>query len=156
MWKYQKCKNLDSLTGPCQNAGAVWVLKFNSARPLLRESGWLLVACGLEGFQGVWQAGGKASLVRVFKVFLLRDSFYHQVADLKVPNAVESKVEQFNMSFIILKDLLNAVLSLSDDWSQQWKIPVDQVVDVKVLVVLAKGIDQGLGNVEPAKVEDEL
>ena len=36
------------------------------------------------------------------------------------------------------------------------KVPVDQVVDVKVLVVLAKGIDQGLGNVEPAKVEDEL
>ena len=38
----------------------------------------------------------------------------------------------------------------------EWKIPVDQVVDVKVLVVLAKGIDQGLGNVEPTKVEDEL
>ena len=37
MCKYQKCKNLDSLAGPCQNA--VWVLKFNSARPLLRESG---------------------------------------------------------------------------------------------------------------------
>ena len=36
------------------------------------------------------------------------------------------------------------------------KLPVDQVVDVKVLVVLAKGVDQGLCNVEPAKVEDEL
>ena len=34
--------------------------------------------------------------------------------------------------------------------------PVDQVVDVKVLVVFAKGVDQGLGDVEPAKVEDEL
>ena len=34
--------------------------------------------------------------------------------------------------------------------------PVDQVVDIKVLVVLAKGVDQGLGHVEPAKVEDEL
>ena len=36
------------------------------------------------------------------------------------------------------------------------KVPVDQVVDVKVLVVLAEGVDQGLCNVEPAKVEDEL
>ena len=36
------------------------------------------------------------------------------------------------------------------------KVPVDHVVDVKVLVVLAEGVDQGLCNVEPAKVEDEL
>ena len=36
------------------------------------------------------------------------------------------------------------------------KGPVDEVVDVKVLIVLAKGVDQGLGDVEPTKVEDEL
>ena len=36
------------------------------------------------------------------------------------------------------------------------KVPVDQIVDIKVLVVLAKRVDQGLCNVEPAKVEDEL
>ena len=36
------------------------------------------------------------------------------------------------------------------------QVPVDQVVDVKVLVVLAEGVNQGLRNVEPAKVEDEL
>ena len=36
------------------------------------------------------------------------------------------------------------------------KVPVDQIVDVKVLIVLAKGVDQGLCHVEPAKVEDEL
>ena len=36
------------------------------------------------------------------------------------------------------------------------KVPVDQIVDIEVLVVLAKRVDQGLCNVEPAKVEDEL
>ena len=36
------------------------------------------------------------------------------------------------------------------------KEPVDQVVHVKVLIVLAKGVDQGLGDVEPTEVEDEL
>ena len=41
-------------------------------------------------------------------------------------------------------------------WLWVVKEPVDEVVDVKVLIVLAKGVDQGLGNVEPTKVEDEL
>ena len=36
------------------------------------------------------------------------------------------------------------------------QVPVDQVVDVKVLVVLAEGVNQGLRNVEPAKVEEEF
>ena len=41
-------------------------------------------------------------------------------------------------------------------WLWVVKEPVDEVVDVKVLIVLAKGVDQGLGHVEPTKVEDEL
>ena len=41
-------------------------------------------------------------------------------------------------------------------WLWGVKEPVDEVVDVKVLIVLAKGVDQGLGHVEPTEVEDEL
>ena len=33
---------------------------------------------------------------------------------------------------------------------------VKQVIDVKVLVVIAKRVDQNLGDVQPAKVEEEL
>ena len=33
---------------------------------------------------------------------------------------------------------------------------VKQVIDVKVLVVVAKRVDQNLGDVQPAKVEEEL
>ena len=36
------------------------------------------------------------------------------------------------------------------------KVSVKQVVDVKVLVVIAKRVDQHLGDVQPAKVEEEL
>ena len=53
--------------------------------PPFRESRRLFAA-GLEGLEGVGKAGGKASLVRVFKVFFLRGSFHHQVTDLKVPD----------------------------------------------------------------------
>ena len=35
-------------------------------------------------------------------------------------------------------------------------VPVDDVVHVEVLVVLAEGVDEHLGDVEPAVVEDEL
>ena len=36
------------------------------------------------------------------------------------------------------------------------KVPVQKVVHVKVFVVIAKRIDQDLGDVKPTKVEEEL
>lgn len=35
-------------------------------------------------------------------------------------------------------------------------VPVDEPVDLKVVVVLPKRVDQGLGHLEPAHVEEEL
>ena len=43
-----------------------------------------------------------------------------------------------------------------DDNKDHLKVSVKQVIDVKVLVVIAKRVDQNLGDVQPAKVEEEL
>ena len=35
-------------------------------------------------------------------------------------------------------------------------VPVDQVVDLEVFVVVAEGVEQGLRNLDPTHVTDEL
>ena len=44
----------------------------------------------------------------------------------------------------------------NNDNKDHLEVSVKQVIDVKVLVVIAKRVDQNLGDVQPAKVEEEL
>ena len=44
----------------------------------------------------------------------------------------------------------------NNDKKDHLEVSVKQVIDVKVLVVIAKRVDQHLGDVQPAKVEEEL
>ena len=36
------------------------------------------------------------------------------------------------------------------------KVPVDQVVDLEILVVVTPGVEERLGHLDPAQVSDEL
>ena len=36
------------------------------------------------------------------------------------------------------------------------KVPVDQVVDLEILVVVTPGVEKRLGHLDPAQVSDEL
>ena len=43
-----------------------------------------------------------------------------------------------------------------DNHVRDLEVPVDEVVDLEVLVVIAKGVEEGLGNLDPSHVGDEL
>ena len=43
-----------------------------------------------------------------------------------------------------------------DHYIAELNIPVDDVVDVKVIIIVAKWVDQGLSHMKPTPVEDKL
>lgn len=47
-------------------------------------------------------------------------------------------------------------ISLFSSLYSHLNIPVNEPVDFKVIIILAKGVDQTLGNLEPTHVEEKL
>ena len=60
------------------------------------------------------------------------------------------------MQFCVYLELLPLLVASLHHEVAGLEVPVDQVVGVEVLVILAKRVDQHLGHVQPAEVEHEL